>query len=216
MKIRYIIALIGVPLILVVGFFLWVSWIFVVFEHRENHNGVGYNAFRKSILNHVKGGPHRLSDMTMYEGTWWFTLTDPSSNSYRVTLGRDNFMDARDMLSLKRGHFEIQKINAHTILCENNFGEPVRVGVKLADFNVSEEAPSSLNRVITNLSPKVIEFRNSLPLTFGVVGNDLSRPPTWLRINLNRSASCCGAISKPLEPPTSVTCYLDKSKSTLN
>ncbi|MEP3655851.1 MAG: hypothetical protein ABJO36_13240 [Litorimonas sp.] len=208
MKTRYTIAIVGAPLILLAGFFFWLYWISIAFEHRENYNGVGYNAFRKSIIHHVKQGPNRLSDMRSYEGTWWFTLRDQTSHSYSVTLGRDAFVDARQMSTLKYGRFVLNQIAGQELLCENNYGESKSVLLELENLGVSEHQPSSMNALLVGISRQVTNFGETLPMSFEIDGNQLEGFPDWLQIDIERHSSDCGDDNKLLEPPTFITCRL--------
>jgi len=213
MKKRFAIILVGLPVALILGFVGYCHFIFVAFENRESHNGVGYSAFRKSITKHVKSGPNRLTDMRSYEGTWWFTITAPDSQSYNVTIGRESYVDARDMQSLKGFRLSIKQIKGEDLICENNFGETVHTNISLSDLGVSESTPSSLNAVIDDISPLVSRFAESLPHNLTVSKGQLRSAPEWLKIPLKRYSGDCGTASETLEPPTSVTCRLVVSKT---
>jgi len=207
MKKRVTIILVGLPVALILGFIGYCYFIFVAFENRESHNGVGYSAFYKSIRKHVQSGPHHLSDMRSYEGTWWFTVTDPSANSYDITLSRHSFVDARDMQSLQRGGLSVQRINSKDLVCENNFDETVRASVIVSGLGVSKDTPTSLNALVDKVGPLLSEYGDSLPITYGVAEGEVEAGPEWLSIPLER----CRAASENLEPPTSVTCRLVES-----
>jgi hypothetical protein len=206
MKKRYILAVIGATVLLVAGLFGFAHWFFIPFENRDSHNGVGYGAFHKSILHHVKQGPNSLSDLKSYEGTWWFVLTDKSTQKYNVTLSRQNYADPRDMETLKSGSFYIKAIGDKKLQCQNNFGENVRVSLSVSDLVAVDGSLTSLNDAVSRFGPKVVEFGESLPQTYSVIEGGLKPNPELLSLNFKRCASRCGAHSE--EDVVSIKCEL--------
>lgn len=209
-KKRHTFIFIGIPLVLLCGFIWYVRLIYVAFEHRENHNGVGYNAFSKSIKNHVKSGPNSLNDLSMYEGTWWFTVTDEMSSSYKVRIGRESFSDPRNMNSLKSQYLSVESINGQALECVNNFDEAVSVGISSLESPYMDEGLISLNVMIDRHTRPLSAFGEQLPISYEINEGQVLNAPEWLDFNVKR---CCtggfhNKTAVELEPPTSLICQL--------
>jgi len=146
----------------------------------------------------------------MYEGTWWFTITDQSSSSYKVTTSRENFSDPRDMNSLKSQYLFVESINGQELECLNNFDELVSIGVSSANNPLIGEGLTSLNAMIENHTVPVSTFGNGLPEVYEISDGEVPNAPEWLNFKIDRSRGC-GHNSQEtvkLELPTSISCRL--------
>lgn len=204
----YIFVLVGVPVFLIVGVFWFAHWVFVEFEHREDHNGVGWSAFSQSLRKHVEGGPYTISDFGHYEGSVNFTVTDEQKNSYHIWTSRSAYSDARDMNSLQRAGLRLTKIGSVSLVCQNNFGEEIQVFVTRQDLGLSVQKPESLNAMLEMSGQVILPFAESLPQTYSISEGKVVDLPKGLSVNVERNSNCCSQTQLLMEPATSVSCQL--------
>lgn len=208
MKKRSIAIVIGIPLALLGGFFVFLHFIFVEFEHREDHNGVGWSKFTSSIRKHVEQGPYQLSDLSMYEGGVWFNITDTNNSVFGVSTSRGNYADARDVNSLKSQYLSIKSVNGRELECVNNFGEGVRVSISSQQSPFTEVGLTSLNSIIESHSAPLSGYGDNLPKSYDVSDGVVLNKPEWLDFDTTRSGGCCCEDSGKSEIPISVSCEL--------
>jgi len=209
-KKRYTFILIGIPIIILLGLF-WVSHlIFVGFEYREDHNGVGWSKFASSIRKHIKNGPNKLIDLSHYEGKVWFDVIDTNNNTYQIWTTRSSYADARNMNSLKSQYLSVESINGQALECLNNFGEAVSVGISSLESPYMDEGLTSPNVVIDRHTTPLSAFGEQLPISYEINEGQILNAPEWLDFQTKRSGGC-GCDCKEavvLEPPTLVSCQL--------
>jgi len=184
---------------------------FVGFEHREDHNGVGWSKFANSIRHHIKNGPNELGELSHYEGKVSFEVIDTNRNKFQIFTTRSSYADARDMTTLKSEYLSIKSINGQVLTCLNNFGESVSVGIQSSESPLMNEGLTSLNGMISRHAATLSAYGEALPMSYKIINDEVSDVPEWLDFNAKRccSAGCCnGKRSDELEPPTAVTCQL--------
>ena len=199
----------GVILIFTVGLFWFFHWVFVGFEYREDHNGVGWSAFAQSVRKHVKSGPYEVNEFGHYEGKVYFTVTDDEKNDYHLFTSRGAYSDARNMHTLKSAKLRVKKINGQNLVCNNNFGEDVFPFISRENLLLSNETPNSLNEMLEASRPVVSSFGVSLPQSYSVLEGKVVGIPEGFLVNVERHSNCCSKGKLELEPAASISCRLE-------
>ena len=169
----------------------WVAhFIMVGFEYRENHNGVGWRKFAKSVRQHINQGPHELIGLSHYEGKVSLEVLDLSKNVVRAQTSRGSYEDPRDMNTLKYKNLSVLSINGQVLDCANNFGESVHTRVSFGKDSLIATGLTSLNATITQHEIPLSNFGKQLPETFEVVDGEVLNFPNWLNIDTKRYLGC--------------------------
>lgn len=192
MKKKVLIFSLVLTLALISGFFYLLHLMFVGFEHRDAHNGVGWTQFSRSLKKEIKAAGFQASDFGHYEGAVWFgTLVNEQQS---ITLGmftRSNYEDPRDLNTLKRGI--IYNIGDKSISCFDDFEHKQTATISVLNMKLGnvEKPVSSITDILDNyadIDDVVANFANH---TYLADNGEIIDLPKWLHVNVEHN-NCRG------------------------
>lgn len=165
------------------GFFAISYFLLLPFEHREDHNGVGWAKFARSIEKEIEQSGFTSDDFGHYEGTVMTgTLRSGNKSIELEWLQRGNYLDARDMNTLKQ--VRIQKVNGKTIKCldRENHSHPATILSRNLPSETGTLDFSSISEILAG-HDKLAKIFLSYPETkYRVMDGKVLDTPSWLFI----------------------------------
>lgn len=200
--------------LLIIGgaaFMYFLHWMFISFEHRESHNGVGWSQFTSSLKKEVKNAGFQRTNSTIYEGSIWLnelTSGDKSITMYG-SLGRRSYKDARDLNTLKYAY--VNNIGGWVINCTDDLDHSLQTPIKPFDMEVEEQGTtlSSITDILDNyelIRQKVMQYEGG---TYPVSDDTVSELPKWIKFTPTHSTGCmCDGNVHNIEQ---LTCRAEKA-----
>ena len=166
--------------------------IFIAWEDRADHNGVGWRQFRTSLEQQLEQSEFTPEKVSSYEGSVW--LGELISGNKSIEFGaftRADFDDARDLNTLRRAN--IYQINRKQIYCEDDFGHDSIASISL--FKIPFSNPSMVD---TSSIPEILSRYDEISKfvlhyeieTYIVENGKPIGMPDWLYVSTDHSDYC--------------------------
>lgn len=170
----------------IVGVFL-AHIMFVSFEHRDDHNGVGWAKFAKSIKKHIESTEFEIIDFGHYEGKVYFDELRSGNKSIKFGMfTRGSYSDPRDMQTLK--HARINNIGGYSVSCVDDLEHEIHTSISILSDNAHTKF-SSIKDILTaydSIESLVTNYEDS---TYLVKDEKVVDAPSWLYINAKHHCS---------------------------
>jgi len=161
---------------------------FVGFEHREDHNGVGWRQFAQSLKKHVNSTDFHATDFAHYEGKVSFGELKSKNRSIRLGMfTRASFENPRDVNTLK--HATIYQIGGKSISCTDSLGHEHNSSISIWNMGLEnhELKVSSIADILDNYQFIENTVTNYEGGTYSFDDNTPIDLPSWIHVNIRHS-----------------------------
>ena len=163
---------------------------FLGFEHRDKHNGVGWAQFSKSLKKHIEGTDFHPTNFGHYEGRVSFGELKSANRSIKLGMfTRASYANPQDLQTLK--HATINEVGGKSISCVDLQGHPKHAYISVWNMSVAENniKTTSIAEILNSYDFIEEIVANYEGGTYPVYDKTAEGLPSWIYIDL-RGHSC--------------------------
>lgn len=188
MRQKIFISILAIIAACIIMFFYVAHLVFTSFEHKDDHNGVGWRQFSQGLKRHIKDTDFHATDFGHYEGKVWFGALKSKNRSIKLGMfTRASFEDPRNLQTLK--HATIYEIGGTSISCIDMLGHTQNTSISIWNMDLKSDQllVSSIAGILENYQFIENIVKNYKGGTYSVIDNTANGLPSWIDVNINHA-----------------------------